>query len=125
MELNTDPFTRAGSGHEPFPILSFGNDRTAFLGHDGKRVYEVEGRLVGNAGEDRVGGPPQEEHRDVEVLLVGKGRDEEALRNLADRLGVPTRFEVEEFLDQVDELGSDLDRVEARLRRLDDRGATR
>jgi len=32
--------------------------------------------------------------RDVSVLLVGRGRDERALRRLAGRLGVPTRFEV-------------------------------
>ncbi len=31
---------------------------------------------------------------DVQALLVGKGRDERRLRSLADRLGVPTRFEV-------------------------------
>ena len=34
------------------------------------------------------------EGRDVEVLLVGAGRDERALRRLAARLEVPTRFEV-------------------------------
>lgn len=34
------------------------------------------------------------EGRDVEVLLVGAGRDERRLRSLAGRLGVPTRFEV-------------------------------
>lgn len=37
----------------------------------------------------------RKEGREVEVLLVGKGRDEKALRSLADRLGVPTRFEVD------------------------------
>ena len=31
---------------------------------------------------------------DVHALLVGKGRDERRLRSLADRLEVPTRFEV-------------------------------
>jgi len=34
------------------------------------------------------------EGRDLSVLLVGKGRDEEDLRALAARLGVPTRLEV-------------------------------
>lgn len=34
------------------------------------------------------------EGRDVEVLLVGTGRDEQRLRRLAGRLGVPTTFEV-------------------------------
>ncbi|MEX0825425.1 MAG: glycosyltransferase family 4 protein [Acidimicrobiia bacterium] len=34
------------------------------------------------------------EGRDVSALLVGAGRDEARLRRLADRLGVPTRFEV-------------------------------
>lgn len=34
------------------------------------------------------------EGRPVEVLIVGRGRDENALRRLADRLEVPTRFEV-------------------------------
>lgn len=33
--------------------------------------------------------------RDVEVLLVGKGRDERRLRRLASRLGVTTRFEID------------------------------
>jgi phosphatidylinositol alpha-1,6-mannosyltransferase len=32
--------------------------------------------------------------REVSVLMVGRGRDEQALRRLADRLGVPTTFEV-------------------------------
>ena len=36
----------------------------------------------------------RDEGRDVEALLVGRGRDESALRRLADRLDVPTRFEV-------------------------------
>lgn len=34
------------------------------------------------------------EGREVTVLLVGKGRDEDSLRRRATRLGVPTRFEV-------------------------------
>lgn len=34
------------------------------------------------------------EGRPVEVLIVGRGRDEKALRRLADRLEVPTRFQV-------------------------------
>jgi phosphatidylinositol alpha-1,6-mannosyltransferase len=34
------------------------------------------------------------EGRDLSVLLVGKGRDEDDLRRLAARLGVPTRIEV-------------------------------
>jgi phosphatidylinositol alpha-1,6-mannosyltransferase len=36
----------------------------------------------------------REEGREVSALLVGSGRDEARLRRLADRLGVPTRFEV-------------------------------
>lgn len=36
----------------------------------------------------------RKEGREASVLLVGAGRDEAALRRLADRLGVPTRFEV-------------------------------
>jgi phosphatidylinositol alpha-1,6-mannosyltransferase len=36
----------------------------------------------------------RQESRDVSVLFVGTGRDEAALRRLAGRLGVPTRFEV-------------------------------
>jgi len=42
----------------------------------------------------RVAHALREEGRDVEVLLVGTGRDEAALRRLAARLDVPTRFEV-------------------------------
>lgn len=34
------------------------------------------------------------EGRELSVLLVGKGRDEDDLRRLAERLGVPTRLEV-------------------------------
>ncbi|HSM01591.1 MAG TPA: glycosyltransferase family 4 protein [Acidimicrobiia bacterium] len=41
------------------------------------------------------------EGHDVEVLLVGKGRDEGALRRLAERLGVPTRFEVDVAYDRL------------------------
>lgn len=36
----------------------------------------------------------RDEGAEVEVLLVGTGRDEGRLRSLAERLGVPTRFEV-------------------------------
>jgi phosphatidyl-myo-inositol dimannoside synthase len=41
------------------------------------------------------------EGRDVEVLLVGKGRDERRLRRLAHRLGVPTTFEVDVAYDDL------------------------
>ena len=46
-----------------------------------RRVLEAAARL-------------RAEGRDLSVLLVGTGRDEQALRRAADRLGVPTRFEV-------------------------------
>lgn len=36
----------------------------------------------------------RKEGLDVSALLVGKGRDERRLRSLAERLGVPTRFEI-------------------------------
>ncbi|HEX5630884.1 MAG TPA: glycosyltransferase family 4 protein [Acidimicrobiia bacterium] len=45
-------------------------------------------RVLAAAAELRAAG------RDVSVLLVGRGRDERALRHLAEDLGVPTRFEV-------------------------------
>ncbi len=54
-------------------------------------------RFVPRKGQDRVLEACAElraEGLDVQALLVGKGRDERRLRSLADRLGVPTRFEV-------------------------------
>jgi len=47
-----------------------------------------QARVLEACAELRAGG------LDVQALLVGKGRNERRLRSLADRLGVPTRFEV-------------------------------
>jgi len=46
---------------------------------------------------------------DLEVLLVGKGRTEPALRRRADQLGVPTRFEVGVPWERLGELYREMD----------------
>jgi ubiquinone biosynthesis protein UbiJ len=81
-----------------------------------RQVGDVAAHQIGNAARHFVRWARESAEtlsRDAGEFLKEESRD------------LPTRFEVEEFLDQVDELGSDLDRVEARLRRLEDRGAAR
>ncbi len=46
---------------------------------------------------------------DVELLLVGRGRREKALRSLATKLGVPTRFEVDVLWSQLPDLYAGMD----------------
>jgi phosphatidylinositol alpha-1,6-mannosyltransferase len=61
------------------------------------QVIGCVSRFVPRKGQRRVlraAARLREEGREVSVLLVGRGRDEDRLRRLAVRLGVPTRFEV-------------------------------
>lgn len=63
----------------------------------GGQVVGCVSRFVPRKGQRRVlraAARLRAEGRDTSVLLVGRGRDEQRLRRLADRLGVPTRFEV-------------------------------
>jgi phosphatidylinositol alpha-1,6-mannosyltransferase len=62
-----------------------------------EHVVGCVSRFVPRKGQARVlraVGRLRKEGLDVSVLLVGTGRDEQRLRRLADRLGIPTRFEV-------------------------------
>lgn len=52
-------------------------------------------RFVPRKGQERVLAAAAMLDREVEVLLVGKGRDEHKLRKRATELGVPTRFEID------------------------------
>lgn len=52
-------------------------------------------RFVPRKGQDRLLGAVAVLDTEVEVLFVGRGRTEEALRALADELGVKARFEVD------------------------------
>ena len=52
-------------------------------------------RFVPRKGQHRLLEAVADLDRDVEVLFVGKGRTEQALRKQAERLGVRTRFEVD------------------------------
>lgn len=81
-----------------------------------RRVGDVAAHQIGNVarGLARWGREAAETlSRDTGEFLKEESRD------------LPTRFEVDEFLDEVDELSGDLDRAEARLRRLESRGAGR
>jgi phosphatidylinositol alpha-1,6-mannosyltransferase len=60
-------------------------------------------RLLASAAQVRAAG------LDLEVLLVGKGRTEPALRRRADQLGVPTRFEVGVPWERLGELYREMD----------------
>jgi phosphatidyl-myo-inositol dimannoside synthase len=76
-----------------------------------RTVVGCVSRLVPRKGQDRVlrcVARLRAEGRDLEVLLVGKGRGERRLRRLARRLGVPTTFEV----------GADYDELPAMYRRM-------
>jgi len=62
-----------------------------------KTVIGCVSRFVPRKGQRRVlaaAARLQRDGHDVEVMLVGRGRDEGPLRRLATRLAVPTRFEV-------------------------------
>jgi phosphatidylinositol alpha-1,6-mannosyltransferase len=64
----------------------------------GRPVVGCVSRFVPRKGQARVlraAGRLFADGTDLEVLLVGKGRDEGKLRRLAARLGVPVRFEVD------------------------------
>ena len=63
----------------------------------GPPVIGCVSRFVPRKGQRRVlaaAAALRSEGRDVSVLLVGRGRDEKALRRMASRLAVPVRFEV-------------------------------
>lgn len=78
-----------------------------------RQVGDVAAHQIGNAarGLARWGQQAVETlSRDTGEFLKEESRD------------LPTRFEVDEFLDQVDELGGAVDRAEARLRRLESGG---
>lgn len=78
-----------------------------------RQVGDVAAHQIGNAarGLARWGQQAVETlGRDTGEFLKEESRD------------LPTRFEVDEFLDQVDELGGAVDRAEARLRRLESGG---
>jgi ubiquinone biosynthesis protein UbiJ len=75
-------------------------------------------RLVGDVAAHQLGNAARGLLRWTMQAADTLGRDaSEFLREESRNL--PTRFEVDEFLDQVDELGGDIDRAEARLRRLE------
>lgn len=81
-----------------------------------RRVGDVAAHQIGNAARSlaRWGRETAETlSRDTGEFLKEESRD------------LPTRFEVDEFLDQVDALSGDLDRAEVRLRRLESRGKER
>ncbi|MGI9666288.1 MAG: glycosyltransferase family 4 protein [Acidimicrobiia bacterium] len=61
----------------------------------GRPVIGCVSRFVPRKGQQRLLDAVAELDRDVEVLLVGKGRTEGALRRQADKLGLDVRFEVD------------------------------
>jgi phosphatidylinositol alpha-1,6-mannosyltransferase len=88
-----DPAFSPGEGDLPSMIVGC---VSRFVPRKGqRRVIEAAARL-------RQRGVP------VSVLLVGKGRDEQALRRLAARLEVPARFEVGVPFDRLPDLYRDM-----------------
>ena len=89
----------------PVHVVGVGVDPAFSPGSGPDRpVIGCVSRFVPRKGQRRVLRAAAALRRDgmeVEVLLVGKGRDEAALRRLARRLGVPTRFEVDVPYDQL------------------------
>lgn len=85
----------------PVEYLGAGVDVDAFSPGprpDGTPVIGCVSRFVPRKGQRRVldaVAALRGEGKEATVLLVGKGRDEARLRAQADRLGVPTRFEVD------------------------------
>lgn len=78
----------------------------------GPMVVGCVSRFVPRKGQQRVlraVARLRSEGRDVEAILVGRGRDEKRLRRLAERLSVPTRFEVGVPFDRLPELYREMD----------------
>jgi phosphatidylinositol alpha-1,6-mannosyltransferase len=84
--------------HRPVRYLGAGVEAVFTPGEPPERpVVACISRFVPRKGQRRVlraVARLRSEGRDLSVLLVGKGRDEDDLRRLAARLGVPTRIEV-------------------------------
>jgi len=79
-------------------------------------------RLVGDVAAHQLGNAARGLMRWSLQAADTLGRDtSEYLRE--ESRDLPTRFEVDEFLDQVDELSGDIDRAEARLQRLERRAS--
>ncbi|MGB5211159.1 MAG: SCP2 sterol-binding domain-containing protein [Gammaproteobacteria bacterium] len=79
-------------------------------------------RLVGDVAAHQLGNAARDLMRWSLQAADTLGRDtSEYLRE--ESRDLPTRFEVDEFLDQVDELSGDIDRAEARLQRLERRAS--
>jgi phosphatidylinositol alpha-1,6-mannosyltransferase len=97
-DFTTDRVRRLVSGE--VSAVGAGVDVEAFHPRprpEGPPVVACVSRFVPRKGQRRVleaVAALRAEGYDTEVLLVGSGRDEAALRRLADRLDVPTRFEV-------------------------------
>jgi phosphatidylinositol alpha-1,6-mannosyltransferase len=84
----------------PVSHIGGGVDVTTFTPAPARPDRPVVGcvsRFVPRKGQRRVlaaAAALRDEGVETDVLLVGKGRDERALRRLAERLGLPVRFEV-------------------------------
>lgn len=79
---------------------------------DGDHRVPVVGsvsRFVPRKGLDRLLEAVSMLDREVEVVLVGRGRKEKALRRLAERLGVPTRFVIDPPWDELPGLYRSMD----------------
>ena len=84
----------------PVEFLGAGVDIDTFTtgperADDGVPVIGCVSRFVPRKGQERLLEAAARLDREVEVLLVGKGRSEARLRKRADALGVRTRFEVD------------------------------
>ncbi|MFQ5554796.1 MAG: glycosyltransferase family 4 protein [Acidimicrobiia bacterium] len=78
----------------------------------GPFVLGCVSRFVPRKGQDRIILAARELRRgghEVEVLLVGKGRKERSLRSLAERSGVPVRFEIDVAWDRLPALYGEMD----------------
>jgi phosphatidylinositol alpha-1,6-mannosyltransferase len=95
-------------------VIGTGVDAEQFVpdGARGGATIGCVSRFVPRKGQHRLldaAAVLRQRGRDVEVLLVGSGRTEKALRARAERLGVPTRFEIAVAWERLGELYRQMD----------------
>jgi phosphatidylinositol alpha-1,6-mannosyltransferase len=90
----------AALARRPVTFVGAGVEVHTFTPPDPRPAHDVPvigcvSRFVPRKGQDRLLEAASRLEREVEVLLVGRGRTEASLRSLADKLGVRARFEVD------------------------------
>ncbi|MGB5591910.1 MAG: sterol-binding protein, partial [Gammaproteobacteria bacterium] len=120
LTVDPDVFRKGAVSISGDPVLAQDFQRLLDLA---RPDWEEElSRLVGDVAAHQLGNAARDLMRWSLQAADTLGRDtSEYLRE--ESRDLPTRFEVDEFLDQVDELSGDIDRAEARLQRLERRAS--